>query len=218
MKKIKRKQLKQNYENGGLNMVDIKTQLQTFQIKWINRLISHDDMNWKIISKTYFDKYGKIFTLFKMNFGCDRNLKCVRLPLFYKNLLKAWVNAGGGCMEKPKSFASIRKQVIWGNQFIKCKINFLLFKNWIDDDIIYINDIISPAGEIDSTFILEELRGRQNWISEIHKLKLAIPEKPENMLESSASKHTSVQTETCLFLNDHKNKHKIFQTRRINPK
>ena len=65
----------QNYENGGLNMVDLKTQLQTFQIKWVNRLISQDDMNWKIIPKFYFSKYGKNFALFNMNFGCVRNSK-----------------------------------------------------------------------------------------------------------------------------------------------
>ena len=208
--KIKRKQLTQNYANGGLNMVDVKTQLQTFQIKWVNRLISQDDMNWKIIPKLYFAKYGKNFALFKMNFGCVRNLKCIKLPLFYKKLLEAWVNAGGGCMDEPKSFASIRKQVIWGNQFIKCNRNFLLFKNWIDDDIMYINDIISPLGEMDSTFILGKLNGRQNWISEIHKLRLAIPENWKNMLKSLASRDTVVQTETRFFLNDQKNKHKIF--------
>ena len=56
--KIKRKQLTQNYANGGLNMVDVTTQLQTFKIKWVNRLISQDDMNWKIIPKIYFAKYG----------------------------------------------------------------------------------------------------------------------------------------------------------------
>ena len=59
--KIKRKQLVQSYEKGGVSMVDINAQLQTFRIKWVNRLISNTDMNWKIIPKFYFDKIWQKF-------------------------------------------------------------------------------------------------------------------------------------------------------------
>ena len=74
-------------------------------------------------------------------------------------------------MDEPKSFADIRKQILWGNQFIKWNRKCLLYKNWIDDNILYINDIISPAGEIDTALILQKLQSKQNWISEIYKFK-----------------------------------------------
>ena len=70
-------------------MIDIKTQLQTFQIKWVLRLISDNDTTWKIIPKFHFEKYGKNFALFKMNFGTGKNLKDIKLPNFYKNLIAA---------------------------------------------------------------------------------------------------------------------------------
>ena len=54
--KIKRKQLTQKYDKGGLRMVDIKTQQQTFQIKWVHRLVNGNDANYKIIPQFYFDK------------------------------------------------------------------------------------------------------------------------------------------------------------------
>ena len=38
--KIKRKQMTQEYKKGGIKMIDVKTQLEIFQIKWVNRLIS----------------------------------------------------------------------------------------------------------------------------------------------------------------------------------
>ena len=142
-------------------MVDINAQLQTFRIKWVNRLISNTDMNWKIIPKFHFDKYGKNFSLFKMNFGDVKNLKEIKLPVFYKNIIESWVIAGGGCMDEPKSFADIRKQILWGNQFIKWNRKCLLYKNCIDDNILYINDIISPAGEIDTALILQKLHSKQ---------------------------------------------------------
>ena len=65
-------------------------------------------------------------------------------------------------MDEPKSFASIQKQVIWGIQVIKCSKICVLLRNWIDDYIIYFNDIILPLGDIDSTFILGNFNGRQN--------------------------------------------------------
>ena len=102
-----------------------------------------------------------------MNFGSERNLKNIKLPSFYKNLVSAWVNAGGCCTDEPKSFVNIRKQVLSGNRFIKWNGKCLLYKNWIDDNILHVNDIISPAGEIDTTLILERLNVKQNWISEI---------------------------------------------------
>ena len=81
--KIKRKQLVQSYEKGGVSMIDINAQLQTFRIKWVNRLISNTDMNWKIIPKFHLDKYGKNFSLFKMNFGDVKHLKEIKLSVFF---------------------------------------------------------------------------------------------------------------------------------------
>ena len=207
--KLKRKQLIQNYEKGGLRMIDIKTHLKTFQIKWVLRLISDNDATWKIIPKFHFQKYGKNFTLFKMNFGTEKNLKDIKLPNFYKNLITAWVNAGGGCTDEPKSFASIRTQFLWGNQFIKWDRKCLLYKNWIDDNILYVNDIISPAGEIDTALILDKLQQKQNWISQINKLKRAIPETWKNAIKSRPSRETLVSTDTGFFLNDQIN-NKLF--------
>ena len=37
-------------------------------------------------------------------------------------------------------FATIRKQLIWGNTYIKGEGKCLLFNNWIDRNIIYINN------------------------------------------------------------------------------
>ena len=89
-------------------MPDIKSQLQTSQIKWINRLISKEDMSWKIIPTYYFDKYGKNLLLFKMNTGVVKNLAEIKLPHFYRSLLETCLNAGGGASGEIKSFTEIR--------------------------------------------------------------------------------------------------------------
>jgi hypothetical protein len=50
---------------------------------------------------------------------------------------------GGGQTETLAHFAEIRKQIIWGNKFIMFKIKSLMFDNWINSDLIYINDILN---------------------------------------------------------------------------
>ena len=207
--KVKRKQLTQNYEHGGIRMADVKTQLQTFQIKWVNRLISDDEMNWKVIPKFYFNKYGNNFLLFKMNFGSIKELKYIKLPSFYKNILETWINVGGGNTGEPKTFESIRNQVLWGNQFIKCNGTCLLYKNWIDVGIIYVNDIIAATGDINSAYIYEKLNMKQNWISEICRLKRAIPNHWKQILKTPNSRETTVYTQTRFIIKDEKDKTKI---------
>jgi hypothetical protein len=43
-------------------------------------------------------------------------------PAFYKELLKTWITCrGGGGNKSPHKFREIRKQIIWGNKYIKYK-------------------------------------------------------------------------------------------------
>lgn len=141
--KIKRKQMIQSYENGGVKMIDVRSQLETFQIKWVQRLISPDDASRKSIPRFHFDKYGKNFCIFKMNLGQVRNLRSIALPIFYRNILETWVNNGGGSRDPPKSFIDTRNQLIWGNQFIRHNNKCLFYQHWINNNILYINDLLN---------------------------------------------------------------------------
>ena len=40
-------------------MIDVRPQLEIFQIKWVQRLISSDGASWKSIPRFHLDKYGK---------------------------------------------------------------------------------------------------------------------------------------------------------------
>jgi hypothetical protein len=41
-----------------------------------------------------------------------------------------------------------------------------LFNNWINSDLIYVNDILDENGEISHNFILNHLNNKSNWITE----------------------------------------------------
>ena len=67
----------------------------------------------------------------------------------------------------PSHFAEIRKQLICGNKFIMFKNKSLMFDNWINSYLIYINDILDENGEISYKFILDKLEYKTNWISHL---------------------------------------------------
>jgi hypothetical protein len=50
-----------------------------------------------------------------------------------------------------------------------------MFDNWINSDLIYINDILNENREISQNLILDKLKYKNNWISEFICLKKAIP-------------------------------------------
>jgi hypothetical protein len=53
----------------------------------------------------------------------------------------------GGQTKTLSHFAEIRKQLIWGNKFIRFRNKSLIFDNWINSDLIYINDILNENKE-----------------------------------------------------------------------
>jgi hypothetical protein len=51
----------------------------------------------------------------------------------------------------------------------------LLFNNWINSDLVYVNDILDENGELSHNFILNRLKNKSNWITEFTIMKKAIP-------------------------------------------
>ena len=62
-----------------------------------------------------------------------------------------------------------------------------MFDNWINSDLIYINDILNENGEISQNLILDKLEYKNNWISEFICLKKAIPNEWYHTLQAQNS-------------------------------
>ena len=62
-----------------------------------------------------------------------------------------------------------------------------MFDNWINSDLIYINDILNENGEISQNLILDKIKYKNNWISEFICLKKAIPNECYHTLQAQNS-------------------------------
>lgn len=206
--KIKRNTVIGHHLHGGLEMLDIDLFYKTLTLKWIKNLQNNYKANWKLIPLFFLNHYGQKLLIFNMNLDSLRSLKApkFKLPLFYKSLIELWIKLNNTKQTNHRSldtFPEIRKQIIWGNQFIKYKGKCLNNTSWIESNILFMNDILSNNGEIKADDILQKLKHKQNWIAEFHTLKYSIPTKWKKHLKSNDSIQTTVKT-ALKFSIDHK--------------
>ena len=62
-----------------------------------------------------------------------------------------------------------------------------MFDNWINRDLIYINDILDENGEISHNYISDKLKYKTNWVSEFICLKKATPNEWYHTLQAQNS-------------------------------
>ena len=123
------------------------------------------------------------------------------LPEFYKELIRVWVQINKNKMTtNHDNFETVRKQIIWGNKNLQFNSKTLIFKNWIKDKILFVNDLVDENGVINENKILDKLTNKSNWISEISQLKAAIPNAWKNIFKFDNSKHSIVKTELKLHI------------------
>jgi len=130
------------------------------------------------IPSFYLNEYGKNLLIFNMNFSTLKQLPMVKhkLPLSYQDLLQHWFSFKHLHRKIPHNFREIRKQVIWGNQFINLSgQNKSFFHNWVESGIYFLNDILDVNGKISHNIVLPKLLKKQNWIAELDSIKNAIP-------------------------------------------
>ena len=201
--KIRRNILINSTLKGGLNMIHLESFTTMLQLKWVKALLSDTKANWKIIPKYFLNRFGANFLIFYSNPSSLKSFQkqLLTLPLFYKNLLSKWLYFRNNGIKQPKTFAEIRSQLLWGNDFIKHNNRVLTFHNWIKSDILFINDILNEHGKIDENVILEKLHNKSNWMSEISIIKSSIPVHWTLITQTNESTSTKVKTSLILFHN-----------------
>ena len=174
--KVKRNVIISSHEKGGLNMIDIKSYFKSLRAIWVSRLVDGNLANWKLIPLKYFNATGKNWLVFQMNNEGNECIEYLKnIPKFYTEVVSSWNASGGGQVKKPVTFSDIRKQVIWGNKFIKFKNKSIVFENWIKSGLVFLNDILDETGSITQDYIYERLQYKSNWIAEYNILKKSIP-------------------------------------------
>ena len=93
--KVKRSTLINDYNEGGLKMLNCKLFLDSLKISWLKKLISPGKDTWKIIPLYILNKTHLGINILECNCTLDNMNKFVKsrlseMPMFCRNLLKVW--------------------------------------------------------------------------------------------------------------------------------
>ena len=144
--KVKRKVMINDFELGGLKMIDFKLLQQSFQLEKIIKLVKSTPLDlWSWIPRDYFLAYSNDFSFLNTTVGLkkfkglDSLYSCV-----WKENLKVWLSNN----EKYDVDNHIKSQCLWNNPHIHYQNNVLYFKNWALKGISTITDILNENNEI----------------------------------------------------------------------
>jgi exonuclease III len=136
--KVKRVVMCHDYQFGGLKMIDVRQMQESFLLQWAVNVCSSDlNDKWNLICTKLFQcfggKHGCFFSNVKMNkFKGIENIK----SSFWKAVLVAW-------LENNKVDHSNINPCLWNNSHFTSSGQVLFFKSWIENNIMYLTDIMN---------------------------------------------------------------------------
>ena len=143
--KIKRTTLELDFNEGGLRMVNVERFEKTMKVKWLNRMLSSNDV-WKVIPETYgidrVCRYGKNYL--------STILKNIKNP-FWVSMISA-LQQFEQIYVVDNSDSNPRHQPLWFNPDIKLPF----IKKWDEMGIRWIGDIMDNNGEMKTRAMLSE--------------------------------------------------------------
>ena len=175
---IKRKTIIANIREGGLNMIDIESQVIANRATWMHKILNSSG-NWTFFGKTYIDKFGPNRIILRGNLCNQKFLPEIRnLPQFYQDVILSYNRARP--IENITDMQSFLGQALWGN------MNFLydasksgqkpalFFHRWIESGLIYLGSFRFKNGTLDEDFIFEKVKNKSNIYCEILCVKKAL--------------------------------------------
>lgn len=171
VERVKRTILIQNYENHGLNMIDVKDMQKAFTFKRLASLSLGGNGSWRIIPNYYYSLLGKNLAAFK----CNTTPRCFRgmnlnFPYYYRNLLLQWLE----CKVTFENATNIESPILWNNDEYKFKGNVLFNLRWIKAGITTVFDVIDLEGRPDYYKLLNFLPDTPITSFEFNSVNMAI--------------------------------------------
>ena len=188
-------------------MYDVFSQHKSFLAAWVTRLLKENYNtvpSWKCIPLFYLHKTNLDKSIFHMNFDDPAHCpEIIGLPLFYKQAIRAWHEAGGGC-SSPKNSTDVLKEVIWCNRHVQFKGKVLYFKAWLKSDILLLNDIIDIDGNFRHDWISNKLEDKSNMVCELFMLYNALPTIWRDLVKQETVTRTNIALSIPFVFLEHK--------------
>ena len=172
--RVARKAMINNFENGGLNVLDFKTMVKSLRLAWLRRLCTDEDAGWKRYLRFLIKPFGG-----HLLFHCDYEPREYNITnKFYAELIQFWAEFRNAFSTEDDSTS-----IIWNNKNIRINGKPVFYRRFFDKNLISIRqlrlhlnnaeslDLIRTDLELNCNFLvwaglrsalLVSLRGKEN--------------------------------------------------------
>ncbi|KAH3813059.1 hypothetical protein DPMN_141508 [Dreissena polymorpha] len=134
--KIKRTQLIQSVENGGIQLTNIDSFLNAIKCSWVKRYLDNTNTSkWKLIYQKILKKYGDSL-LFECNNSNTILHKIANENIFLSDVLSAWSDVTHNLETQTSS-----KTILWNNKDITSNNKTFFYKDWFERSIKYVDQL-----------------------------------------------------------------------------
>ena len=120
--KVTRVSVINNYEGGGLNMVDIESMIKSLRLSWLKRIFGENSGAWKNYLNYLLKETGGLAL-----FSCNYNIKDLNInSQFYLELLEWWSQ-----FREDNAVDNRWQYIIWNNQEIRINNKPVFYKKSI---------------------------------------------------------------------------------------
>ena len=143
-----------DYEKGGLKMIDLESMVKSLRLAWLKRLFNDSNATWKTYLFHLLKPVGGRFFL-----NCNYEVSDYTISSqFYQELLLWW-------SKFRESFASERySKIVWNNKEIRIDNKSVYYKNYFQSGIIYIHDLLFNFNTIDSYHNFSNIIDKSNFL------------------------------------------------------
>ena len=188
-----------NYNKGGLKMIDIRNFNTSLKVKWLQGYLDSDNKGkWKVFFDYYLERYGgKLLILSNLQQRDAKQL--VMQDPFVKEVIEYWTTIN--YCEKNLEFESA---FIWHNSLITIEKKPFFYQSWFNAGIQKVVDLLNKDGSFFSfDEFLKKFKVKTNYL-EYFKVISALRQYKKMCLpidDSVGSKDTLVSrlpdTNTC---------------------
>ena len=198
--RIKRNVLINDFQNGGIRMIDVESTVRALKAAWIPRLLS-DNGNCGILDQYLTNSKVSVKVLIEGGVTDQKVFpKEICLPQFYIDCITSF----NLCKDKPNTNVhSFLVQPIWCNDMFKWKGKCIIFKHWIDSGFLWVKDLYDESGNfLTDKEIYMRLTDKRNWMSEYLLLKNTVGKSGMLYKNRSYAKYENIKPDVRLVANN----------------
>ena len=183
--RVKRNIMVQDYEYGGVRMMNYKLFVKAQRISWLRRLLyGKKDMGWKLFFDYCCKSIGGRFI-----FLCDYELSRLNLliPQFYYDILKSWEELKGG-----RDTGDLLNPIIFSNKNILLRGKMFFISNFFEKGIYTVEHLLDD-GRLKPAQHFLNLGFNSNELVSIIDIFNAIPNNFKNEEASNKFQHVDLE-------------------------